>query len=420
MVDSRSPFADVVAAAYRQEAAKIVATLVRILGDWDLAEDAVQEALASALERWPRDGVPARPGAWLMTTARNKALDAVRRQRTIATTREALLQTTRLDDPSLGEPPETKTEIPDDRLALIFTCCHPALALETRVALTLRHLGGLSTAEIARAFLMQETAMAQRLVRAKKKIRAANIPFRVPPREILPERLAGVLTIVYLIFNEGYASSHGDELVRTDLCDEAIGLGRVLWELMPNEPEVAGLLALMLLLDSRRNARMNRDGGLVRLQDQDRSRWNEPRILEGTTLLQRTLTARRVGRYQIEAAIAAVHAGAARPEDTDWQEIAILYGELTRVFPSPVVALNRAVAVAEAHSAEAGLALTDEVAPALEEYHLFHSTRAELLSRLNRCVEARRAFDRAIALAGNERERAHLVRRRDELPASSP
>jgi RNA polymerase sigma-70 factor (ECF subfamily) len=418
-MDGRSPSADVVAAAYRAEAAKIVATLVRTLGDWDLAEDAVQEALAAALERWPRDGVPARPGAWLMTTARNKALDAVRRQRTIATTREALLQTTRLDDPSLGERPETYTDISDDRLALIFTCCHPALALETRVALTLRHLGGLSTEEIARAFLMQESTMAQRLVRAKKKIRTARIPFRVPPREILPERLAGVLTVVYLIFNEGYASSHGDELVRTDLCDEAISLGRVLWELMSDEPEVAGLLALMLLLDSRRNARVNRAGDLVRLKDQDRSRWNEPRILEGTALLEHALATRRVGRYQIEAAIAAVHAGAGRPEETDWHEIAILYGELARVFPSPVVTLNQAVAVGEAHSTEAGLALTDEVASALEEYYLFHATRAELFYRQSRYVEARQAYDRAIGLAANDRERAHLIKRRNELPGWS-
>ncbi len=415
-MDSRSHSAEVVAEAYRAESGKIVATLVRILGDWDLAEDSVQEAIAAALECWPRDGVPARPGAWLMTTARNKAIDAVRRQRTVATTREALLQTTRLDDPSLGEPAETATDIPDDRLALVFTCCHPALAFESRVALTLRHLGGLSTGEIARAFLMQEATMAQRLVRAKKKIRTARIPFRVPPREILQERLTSVLTVVYLIFNEGYSSSHGDQLVRTDLCDEAISLGRVLRELMPDEPEVAGLLALMLLLDSRRNARMSPDGDLLRLKDQDRGRWNEPRIMEGTAMLERALAAHRVGRFQLEAAIAAVHAGATSPDGTDWEEIAVLYGELARVFPSPVVTLNRAVAVAEAHSAEAGLTLIDGVAEALEGYHLFHATRAELLFRQGRYVESGQAYDRAIGLAGNDRERSHLIRRRNELP----
>ena len=418
-MDNQSAEAGVVADAFRSEAGKVVASLVRILGDFDLAEDAVQEALAVALERWPRDGVPARPGAWLMTTARNKALDQVRRQRTIATTREALLQVMRLDEPQLGQPVETQTDIPDDRLALLFTCCHPALAMEARVALTLRYLGGLSTDELARAFLVQDTTMAQRLVRAKKKIRTAGIPFRVPSREQLPERLASVLAVIYLIFNEGYASSYGSQLLRLDLCDEAIRLARVLHELMPDEPEAAGLLALILLLDSRRNARVGPDGTLLRLKDQDRRRWNEPRILEGRALLERALSAHRVGRYQLEAAIAAVHAESRTAEETDWRQIAVLYEQLARIFPSPVVRLNQAVAVAEADSAAAGLALADAVAEELDGYYLLHATRAELLQRLQRDADAIRAYDRAMALAGNELERAHLARRRSELSSSA-
>ena len=411
-MDNRSAEAGVVADAFRNEAGKIVAALVRVLGDWDLAEDALQEALAVALERWPRDGVPARPGAWLMTTARNKALDHVRRQRTRATTQEALLELMRLDEPHPGQPAEELPDIPDDRLALLFTCCHPALAIEARVALTLRYLGGIATDELARAFLVPEATMAQRLVRAKKKIRTARIPFRVPSREQLTERLASVLAVIYLIFNEGYSSSRGSQLVRLDLCDEAIRLARALHGLMADEPEVAGVLALMLLLDSRRQARVGPDGALLRLADQDRARWNEPRMLEGQALLERALSARRAGRYQIEAAIAAVHAESRTAEETDWRQIAVLYQRLAGVYPSPVVRLNYAVAVAETDSAEAGLAVADAVAEELDGYYLLHATRAELLQRLGRDAEAVCAYDRAIALAGNEVERAHLTRRR--------
>ena len=413
MDETDGPYAarDVVAAAYRAEAGKIVATLVRVLGDWDLAEDAVQEALAAALERWPRDGVPQRPGAWLTTTARNKALDAVRRQRTVATTREALLQTTRLDDPTIGEGAASSGDIGDDRLALLFTCCHPAFSMEARVALTLRHLGGLSTVEIARALLVPESTMAQRLVRAKKKIREARIPFRVPHRAQLPERLKSVLTVIYLIFNEGYASSGDTAHVRAKLCDEAISLGRVLWQLMPEEPEAAGLLALMLLLDSRRNARLSPDGSIVLFKHQDRARWNEPKILEGTLLLERALSARRVGRFQIEAAIAAVHAGTAPASDPDWEELAILYGELARIYPSPIVMLNRAVVVAELYSPEAGLSVLEDIAGDLSTYHLYHSTRGELLMRAGQHGEAAEAFARAIDLTGSAPERNHLRHR---------
>jgi RNA polymerase sigma-70 factor (ECF subfamily) len=407
--------ADAVIEVFRSEAAKVAATLVRILGDFDLAEDAVQDALAAALERWPRDGVPDRPGAWLMTTARNKALDHLRREKTLAATREALLQLSVLDDPG----PDEQAHLPDDRLALLFTCCHPALALEAQVALTLRLFGGLATDEIARAFLVQATTMAQRLVRAKQKIRTARIPFRVPPRESLPERLAGVLAIIYLIFNEGYASSSGAQLLRVDLCDEAIRLAKVLHSLLPQEAEVTGLLALLLLLDSRRATRVGPGDELVRLADQDRSRWDRGAIDEGCRLLDSALSARHVGRYQIEAAIAAVHAQAASAIDTDWQEIAALYEELQRIAPSPVIVLNRAVALAEADSAAAGLALADTVAEALDGYYLLHATRAELLRRQGRTDESAAAYDRAMELAGNDVERTFLARRRNELTSDS-
>ncbi|MEJ3748844.1 RNA polymerase sigma factor [Actinomycetes bacterium KLBMP 9797] len=406
---------DAVRDAYRQEWGRVVASLIRVTGNWDLAEECAQDAFTLALERWPRDGVPRRPGAWLTTTARNRALDRLRRS---ATEAAKLREVAAMAGGNHGSDVDDESGIADDRLRLIFTCCHPALALEARVALTLRTLAGLTTAEIARAFLVPEATMAKRLVRAKGKIRHAGIPYRVPPAHLLPERTGGVLAVLYLMFNEGYAATAGPELVRQGLCAEAIRLGRVLAQLMPDEPEALGLLALMLLHHARRDARLDAAGDLVTLEEQDRGRWDRADIAEGVALLDAALRRQRPGPYQIQAAIAACHVTAGDAAATDWAEIAALYQRLAELMPTPVVRLNQAVAVAKARGPAAGLRMVDALAAggALDGYHLLPAVRADLLRRLGRHAEAAASYRAALALAATEPERRYLTRRLAELP----
>jgi RNA polymerase sigma-70 factor, ECF subfamily len=399
--------------AFREDWGQIVATLIRLTGDWDLAEECAQDAFAQALQRWPRDGVPRRPGAWLTTTARNRAVDRLRREAVgAAKLREAAM----LSVPDGPGDDAAAGGGPDDRLRLMFTCCHPALAFEAQVALTLRTLAGLTTAEIARAFLVSEDTMSKRLVRAKGKIRHAGIPFRVPPAHLLSERTVSVLGVLYLLFNEGYAASAGADLVRQNLTAEAIRLARILAQMLPDEPEVGGLLALLLLHDARRAARVDATGELVPLEDQDRSRWDASQIAEGTRLLEAALQRGRPGPYQVQAAIAACHATAAEAADTDWAQIAALYGQLARLVPSAVVRLNRAVAVGMRDGPAAGLALVEQLERAgeLAGYHLLPATRADLLRRLGRRDEAAAAYREALELAPTEPERRYLARRLTE------
>jgi RNA polymerase sigma-70 factor (ECF subfamily) len=395
---------------FRAEWGRIVATLIGFTGDWDLAEDCAQDAFAQAVRRWPTEGVPDRPGAWLTTVARNRALDRLRRG---AVETAKLRQVATLAVTADADPVE---EIPDDRLRLMFTCCHPALPMEARVALTLRTLAGLTTTEIARAFLVSEATMAKRLVRAKAKIRNAGIPYRVPPAHLLPDRMTGLLAALYLLFNEGYTATAGEELVRGELCDEAVRLARLLTRLMPDQPEALGLLALMLLHDSRRPARLDAAGDIVLLADQDRSRWDRAAITEGLDHLRAALELGRTGPYQVQAAIAACHALTPHPDATDWPRIARLYAQLERLTPTPVVALNRAVAIAMADGPAAGLAIVDALD--LPGYHLLPAVRADLLRRMGRDAEAAGAYREALGLATTAAERRHLEKRLAEVSSA--